>query len=159
VLITARDIQALDDVAVRGLVSDHLGHSPPARLTAAICRVTDRNPFFVEELLQHLVETGAIDPRTGRWPAAAEDLGVPDGVLQLLARRLAHLSAPAGELLQVAVDTFQAYNCTWDEAEARHLWANALPAHASRQRDAAASIYRRIGAGPRWAAWADEPAC
>jgi DNA-binding SARP family transcriptional activator len=97
-------VRPLDDGAVGRLVSGYVGHRLPARLVAMIGRATDRNPFFVEELLHHLIETGAIDPRTSRWPAAAavEDLGIPEGVRQVLARRLARLSAPAAELLQVA---------------------------------------------------------
>jgi DNA-binding SARP family transcriptional activator len=62
-------LRALDDGAVGGLVAGYLGLRPPARLVAAIGRAADRNPFFVEELLRNLVETGAIDPRGGRWPA------------------------------------------------------------------------------------------
>ncbi|HZD02656.1 MAG TPA: BTAD domain-containing putative transcriptional regulator [Actinomycetes bacterium] len=97
-------VRALDDGAVGGLVAGYVGHHPPARLVAMIGQVTDRNPFFVEELLRHLVETGAIDPRSGRWPAATavEDLGIPEGVREVLARRLARLSAPTAKLLQVA---------------------------------------------------------
>ena len=97
-------VRALDDEGVGGLVAGHIGHDPPPKLVAAIGRATDRNPFFVEELLRHLVETGAIDPATGRWPTATaiEDLGVPDEVRQVLASRLARLSAPARELLQMA---------------------------------------------------------
>ena len=97
-------VRALDDGAVGRLVSGYVGHRPPAGLVAMIGRATDRNPFFVEELLHHLVETGAIDPRTGRWPAAAAigDLGIPEGVRQVLAQRLARLPAPTVELLQVA---------------------------------------------------------
>jgi len=97
-------VRALDDDAVGALVCGYLGHQPPAKLVAAIGRVTDRNPLFVEELLCHLVETDAIDPSAGRWPTArtVEDLGAPEGIRAVLARRLACLSAPAAELLQVA---------------------------------------------------------
>lgn len=97
-------VQALDDEGVGGLVAGHIGHDPPPKLAAAIGRATDRNPFFVEELLRHLVETGAIDPAADRWPTATaiEDLGVPDEVRQVLASRLARLSAPARQLLQMA---------------------------------------------------------
>ena len=58
----------------------------------------------------------------------------------------------------MAVETFRAHACSWDEAEARCLWARALPADADRQRETAAGLYRRMGAGRRWTAWAAEPA-
>jgi len=48
------------------------------------------------------------------------------------------------------VKTFQAHASCWDEAQARYLWAKALPAEAGRQRETAADMYHRIGAGPRW---------
>lgn len=130
-------VQALDERAVRGLVCGYLGHSPPARLVATIGRTTDRNPFFLEELLHHLVETGAIDPGTGHWPAATavEGLGIPEGVLQLLARRLARLSDPATELLQVAAVLGREFDFTllnhmtgWDDAAVIEAVEEALQA-------------------------------
>jgi hypothetical protein len=63
----------------------------------------------------------------------------------------------AGEAFAAAVETFHAHACSWDEAEARCLWAKALPAEASQQRQEAADLYRRIGASQRWAAWTAEP--
>jgi DNA-binding SARP family transcriptional activator len=97
-------VRQLGDDAVEGLVSGFVGHRPPPGFVAMIGRATDRNPFFVEELLSHLIEAGAIDPSIGRWLAATavEDLGIPEGVREVLSQRLAGLSAPAAELLQVA---------------------------------------------------------
>jgi hypothetical protein len=59
----------------------------------------------------------------------------------------------AGEAFASAVDTFRVHACSWDEAAARCLWAKALPAEAGRQRETGTGLYRRIGAGRRWAAW------
>ena len=66
-------------------------------------------------------------------------------------------SREADEAFASAVRTFRAYACSWDEAEARSLWYQALPARADRQRGVAAGLYRRMGAGRRWTAWAAEP--
>ena len=64
----------------------------------------------------------------------------------------------SGEAFASAVNTFHRYACSWDEAQARSLWARALPAEASGQhKAAAAALYRRIGASRRWTAWAAEP--
>jgi DNA-binding SARP family transcriptional activator/tetratricopeptide (TPR) repeat protein len=97
-------LEPLDDEAVGGLIAGHLGRRPPAALAAAISQATDGNPFFVEELLHHLAETGAIDPAGGRWPAATtvDGLGIPRGVREVLAQRLGRVSAPTAKLLQVA---------------------------------------------------------
>ena len=63
----------------------------------------------------------------------------------------------SGEAFASAVNTFHRYACSWDEAQARSLWARALPAEASGQHKAAAALYRRIGASRRWTAWAAGP--
>ncbi|MGE5291570.1 MAG: BTAD domain-containing putative transcriptional regulator, partial [Micromonosporaceae bacterium] len=131
-LITVRQ---LDDDAVGGLVSGFVGHRPPPRLVTMIGRATDRNPFFVEELLSHLVEAGAIDPSIGRWPAvtAVEDLGIPEGVREVLSQRLADLSAPTAELLQVAAVLGREFDFTllshmtgWDDAQVIEVVEEAL---------------------------------
>jgi DNA-binding SARP family transcriptional activator/tetratricopeptide (TPR) repeat protein len=119
-------VRALDDGAVGGLVAGYVGQRPPGRLVASIGRATDHNPFFVEELLRNLVETGAINPHGGRWPAATaiEELGVPEGVRQVLARRLARLSARTAELLRVAAVIGREFEFTllgrvtgWEDAQ------------------------------------------
>lgn len=83
---------------------------------------------------------------TGRVTLAAAMLAATDG-----------RPVEAGKAFAAAVETFRAHACSWDEAEARCLRAKALPTGARRQRETAAGIYRRIGAGGRWAAWAAEP--
>ena len=56
---------------------------------------TDGNPFFVEEVVRHLIETGVRSSR-GRWTSALPDeIGVPEGVKEVLGRRL---GAAVGDL-------------------------------------------------------------
>ena len=62
----------------------------------AIRAETEGNPFFVKQLVRHLEEAG-------RRPAGGRDgLGVPAGVRDVIARRVARLPARAGEVLRVA---------------------------------------------------------
>ena len=92
--------------------------------------------------------------RTGEdWRGLAGRVALAAGMLAAADGR----PGQAGEAFAAAVEIFQAHGCSWDEAEARFLWAKALPAEAGRQRQTAADLYRRIGAGRRWAAWAAEP--
>ena len=67
---------------------------------------------------QEIIRTGE-DSRglSGRVALAAGLLAAADG------RR-----GEAGEAFAASVETFHAYACSWDEAEARSLWAKALPA-------------------------------
>jgi class 3 adenylate cyclase/tetratricopeptide (TPR) repeat protein len=73
-------------------------------LSRAIHGETEGNPFFVREVLRHLRETGAIEEREGRWVTRgpAEELGIPEGVREVVGRRLARLSDAANQVLRVA---------------------------------------------------------
>jgi class 3 adenylate cyclase/tetratricopeptide (TPR) repeat protein len=73
--------------AVGGRVLDDDGRELAARLS----RQTEGNPFFVSQILRHLAESGAGDA-----------FEVPEGVREVVGRRVSRLSASAGELLQVA---------------------------------------------------------
>jgi class 3 adenylate cyclase len=57
------------------------------RLAETLHAETDGNPFFVEEVLRHLAETGT---------------AVPQGVRDVVARRLGRLSAQTNQMLSVA---------------------------------------------------------
>ncbi|MDP8932211.1 MAG: AAA family ATPase [Actinomycetota bacterium] len=81
-------------------------------LARAIHAPTEGNPFFVGEVLRHLAETGAVSRRDGRWRAAGsiDDLGIPEGVREVITRRLTRLSDAANEVLilaAVAGDEFE----------------------------------------------------
>lgn len=97
-------VPTLRESEVAELITGYVGHRPPGELAAEVGRATDRNPFFVEELLHHLVEAHAIEPGTGRWPAATEieEAGIPEGIRRVLTRRLARLSAAATQLLHIS---------------------------------------------------------
>ena len=75
-------------------------------LAAAIAAETGGNPFFVGEVLVHLVESGGIYRGSdGKWTTDADDiadLGVPEGVREVVGRRLSALSDEANEALAVA---------------------------------------------------------
>src|SRR5437867_4768230 len=66
-----------------------------SELVAAIHRETEGNPFFIEETLRHLIETGALTRRDGRWvigAASIAQMGIPEGIREVLGRRLSRLS-------------------------------------------------------------------
>ncbi len=74
-------------------------------LTAAIHRETEGNPFFIESVGQHLVESGAIFFENGRWSTKAtsiEGLGIPEGVRDAIGRRLSRLSDICNSVLSDA---------------------------------------------------------
>ena len=73
-------------------------------LARALWAETEGNPFFVVEVLRHLVESGALERRHGRWLATAllGEGGIPEGVRDVVGRRLSRLSEAANRTLTLA---------------------------------------------------------
>jgi len=95
--LTAEDVSGL-------LAAEGSGHVPPRGFVEALHAETEGNPFFIEEILRHLVETGTIVERDGRWTSdrAIEDMAIPEGVREAVGRRLAGLSDTANRALAEA---------------------------------------------------------
>jgi class 3 adenylate cyclase/DNA polymerase III delta prime subunit len=73
------------------------------RLAEAVYAETEGNPFFVGEVLRHLVETGGVRREGERWVVRdADHIDVPEGVRDVVGRRLNRLSTTANEVLSVA---------------------------------------------------------
>ena len=73
-----------------------------APLAEAIHRESEGNPFFIEEIIRHLVETGGIYRRGDEWAIGAdriEDLGIPEGIKEVIGRRLSRLSEACNTVL------------------------------------------------------------
>ena len=66
---------------------------------------TEGNPFFTREVFRHLQETGAITKRDDRWVADGPitKLGIPEGVREVVGRRLVRLSPAANDALVARV--------------------------------------------------------
>jgi predicted ATPase/class 3 adenylate cyclase len=100
-------LSGLDAGGVAKFVEQAAGRDLEAEeegLPQAIYAETEGNPFFVAEVLRHLVETGDIERRQGRWvtTTAIEDLGIPEGIRDVVGRRLSRLSDEANDVLAVA---------------------------------------------------------
>jgi DNA-binding SARP family transcriptional activator len=92
-----------DDVAE--LVSVLTDTEPPDAghaFVADLHRRTNGNPFFVHETLRQLETTGAISVAGGRWGVDRPlgDLGIPEGIRDVVGLRLAPLSADARDVLR-----------------------------------------------------------
>jgi class 3 adenylate cyclase len=63
------------------------------------------NPYFIEELIRHLIESRAIYQRDGKWVSDARhihELGIPQGIREVVDRRIARLSPDCRALLSTA---------------------------------------------------------
>src|SRR5262249_50764078 len=71
----------------------------------AVLRETEGNPFFIEEVLRHLEESGGLYRREGRWvtdPRSIAEMGVPEDVRTVIGRRLGRLSETTNRALAAA---------------------------------------------------------
>jgi DNA-binding SARP family transcriptional activator/tetratricopeptide (TPR) repeat protein len=95
-------LSGLDEQAVGELIATAT-KAAPADLTPLLLRETRGNPFFLVEMLRHLADSDALIEveRRGAAPLL-ERIGVPDGVRQLVERRLARLGAITSEALMLA---------------------------------------------------------
>lgn len=73
-------------------------------LSAALHRETGGNPLFLEELLRHLMETDRLPlgESVSAQPFDLAALDLPDGVRDVVARRLRRLPSPVNEVLSLA---------------------------------------------------------
>jgi tetratricopeptide (TPR) repeat protein len=70
---------------------------------SAIYRETEGNPFFVEEVIKSLIDSGQIYRQDGQWQyGEVADLAVPQSIKEAIGRRLNLLSPEHTELLQYA---------------------------------------------------------
>ena len=69
----------------------------------AIQRETEGNPFFIEEVVKALIESGVVYREDGRWERKAiEELAIPQSVKEAIGRRLNRLDAATLDVLHAA---------------------------------------------------------
>jgi tetratricopeptide (TPR) repeat protein len=98
-------LEGLEAKAVGELLEALADHDVLGSVAAAIAAETDGNPFFIKEVLRHLLEEGRfVRGPDGRWTSdrPVADLGIPEGVREVIDRRLARLSAEANKFLSAA---------------------------------------------------------
>jgi len=77
---------------------------PPSSLSRILFEETEGNPFFVEEVFQHLAEEGRLFDATGKWRSdlRAENLRVPESIRLVVGRRFERLSERARRVMTTA---------------------------------------------------------
>ena len=93
-------LPGFDDDEVAALVLGATGMTAPGTFTTALRRHTEGNPFFVQGLLDHLA---ARYPDVD-WLAGVDldEVGVPEGIRDLVGRRLSLLDERSNRVLAVA---------------------------------------------------------
>ena len=103
---TSVRVGGLDERAIGALLEAAAGHTLDERggdLIQLLRAQTAGNPFFISEVLAHLVESGAIYRADERWTTdlAPGPLEVPEGLRQVIRHRVARLPEPARRALAV----------------------------------------------------------
>jgi tetratricopeptide (TPR) repeat protein len=103
---------SFERVALRGLENADVGRllnviaeqDVPDDLARAIGEETEGNPFFIREVLLHLLEEGKLvsDGEGWRLTLSIAEVGIPEGVREVIGRRLSRLSDGTNRLLGVA---------------------------------------------------------
>jgi len=89
-------LEGLSEPAVAEYIEAAGGSVPSRALVDAIHAETEGNPLFVGEMVRLLVQEGRLDAET------VDSLGVPEGIREVIERRLRHLSRECFDLLTLA---------------------------------------------------------
>lgn len=110
-LADVRRFVAIERIRLRGLSAQELqalvtalaGWSPSDEMAAELASETQGNPFFMGEVVRHL---GELNLDMAAWPSGGgrlsfEQLGVPEGVQEVVGRRLLRLSKQSIQALEI----------------------------------------------------------
>ena len=115
--LALQPLGADDQQALARSLLQHLGQNPGApKLHRLLIERTDGNPFYMEALLQMLVDQGVLVTSTTPWQLAVEGLNerqVPSTLVGVLQARLDALLAPQRRALQQASVVGAVF---WDDA-------------------------------------------
>jgi DNA-binding SARP family transcriptional activator len=95
-------LEGLDEATADELVASRLHSRQSPAFVRALHSETGGNPFFMDEALRSLQESGALAAAGPALERALERMGVPEGVEEVIARRLARMSPAAVDALTVA---------------------------------------------------------
>ncbi len=103
-LATQLRLKGLPSVEVAQMLQGLSGQAPPAAVVSEILGETGGNPFFVEELFQHLTEENRLYDEAGQFRLELKvgELEVPRNVRLIVGRRLARLGEATRKILAVA---------------------------------------------------------
>jgi tetratricopeptide (TPR) repeat protein len=112
-LAELRRVSTYGRVLLRGLNADEVRRmlesiarqDVPWGLAEAVHRQTEGNPLFVQEVVRYLAEEGLITRKEGRWGSTKDtplEMSIPEGLRDVIGKRLSLLSKECNQLLSVA---------------------------------------------------------
>jgi hypothetical protein len=100
-------LSGLDEAGVAAVIELTAGHRLDEQARALVRGLqseTEGNPFFIGEVIRHLAESGAVVQRDGAWVMTPDlfRIGIPDGVREVIGRRMSRLAAATADTLRLA---------------------------------------------------------
>lgn len=97
-------IGGLEREDVAAILTELAARPVSTALSDAVHRETGGNPFYAAEVMRHLLDEDRLIARQDAWTAdlSFREMGVPEGVRQVVARRLSRLSDNAQTVLGLA---------------------------------------------------------
>ena len=149
VLADIRASHTVESIHLQGLspaATEELAHTwpeVPPELVPQLCKLTDGNPLFLDELLRQLQSRVGEHQDEDETASVAGDLDPPEAIRELVARRVSRLPEDVIHLLQVAAVA----GLVFDAA----IVAEAVDLSAERRLDAydraeESRLFRRVGA-------------
>lgn len=112
-LAELRRVTSFERIALRGLTQDEVhrmlgaiaGREVPWRWAEVVHRQTEGNPLFVQEVMRYLVEEGLLSREDGELQGVGDEPlanRIPEGLRDVIGKRLTRLSATCNEVLSIA---------------------------------------------------------
>ena len=94
-------LRGLSETDVARFIEIAAGTRPPAELSATVHRHTEGNPLFVTEVVRELVQSGELAEKSSS-SHSTWSVRIPEGVREVIGRRLDRLSDRTNEALTIA---------------------------------------------------------
>ncbi len=98
-------LRGLNTDEVRRMLAGIAGEQIPWGLTEVVHRQTEGNPLFVQEVVRYLAEAGVFVRDKSRWLSSKDTpvaMRIPDGLRDVIGKRLSSLSETCNRLLTIA---------------------------------------------------------
>ncbi len=110
-LITRIVLRRFSESETGDQLSALLGERLSGEFVVAVHRETEGNPFFVEEVLKALIESGAVRRESGAWRRCDMDqLLIPQSVKEAIGHRLDRVSQECNEMLRLGAILGKVFN-------------------------------------------------
>jgi tetratricopeptide (TPR) repeat protein len=98
-------LRGLNADEVRRMLESITREGVPWGLAEAVHRQTEGNPLFVQEVVRYVAQEGLITRKDGRWQPTKDtplEMSIPEGLRDVIGKRLSLLSPECNQLLAVA---------------------------------------------------------